>query len=239
MAHAFKAFLAGADTHKRMRKACVWLGLLATVWAGSAMAATPKAKPTPAAAILSTGNALLGKDKSEAERCQECHGVDGQGTSTEPGAKFARLAGQYPEYLVKQMRNFRSGERKHDVMSIMARSVEPADVIDMAAYFASQKKMHGEPGPLDAAGRALYLQGDSSRGILACAQCHGEDGQGRSVGAEKFPVLGGQDWRYLEKQLQDWRSGDRSNSPGGVMNSIAKSLTDAEIKSLANYLSRL
>jgi cytochrome c553 len=50
------------------------------------------------------------------------------------------------------------------------------------------------------------------------------------------PPIGGQEWRYLEKQLLDWRSGDRSNSNDGVMNRIAKSFSDEEVRALADYL---
>ncbi len=185
------------------------------------------------------GNALLGQAKSEAERCQECHGANGQGTSAEPGSKFARLAGQHPEYVLKQMRDFRSGARQQDVMGIMARSVDAADVADIAAYFASQQKMRGAIGVVNTAARDLYLHGDDKRGILACAQCHGEAGQGKAAGAETVPMVGGQDPGYLERQLRDWRSGDRRNSKDQTMNRVAKSLTDAEIKSLAHYLSTL
>src|SRR2546430_1342452 len=86
------------------------------------------------------GDAVAGKLKSETERCQECHGVDGNGVD----GKFARLAGQYPEYIVKQIRNFRTGARKHDFMSMMAKSIDDLDLADIAAYFSSQQKMKGD-----------------------------------------------------------------------------------------------
>jgi len=208
------------------------------------MAAQPKAKATARvettiAAIAPRGNAVLGKEKSEAERCQECHGTEGQGSTSEPEGKFAKLAGQYPEYIVKQIRNFRSGERKHDVMAIMARSIDDADVADIAAYFAIQNRMRGDGTGDNPAGRQLYTQGDAARNITACVECHAEQGQGKSAGNERFPVIGGQDRRYLEKQLIEWRGGERRNSPGAVMNQVAKSLTDREIKALADYISGL
>lgn len=221
----------------RLPPTLVCVGVLATIWLWPAVAATPKARPTLTAAAPSAGDAVLGKAKSETERCQECHGADGQGNHAEPGAKFARLAGQYPEYLVKQMRDFRSGARQQDVMGIMARSVDAADVADIAAYFASLQKMRGEVGQVNAAGRNLYSHGDDKRGIVSCVQCHGDAGQGKSAGIETVPRVGGQDSAYLERQLRDWRSGDRRNSTGEVMNRIARSLTDADIKSLAHYLS--
>lgn len=208
-----------------------------------AVAAQPKAKARIAAGAATTaattalrGNTVLGKEKSDAERCQECHGTQGQGSASEPDGKFAKLAGQYPEYIVKQVRNFRTGERRHDVMAIMARSIDDTDAADIAAYFAAQDRMRGD-GTGDSPGaRQLYTQGDAARNIAACAECHGAQGQGKSAGKEQFPVIGGQDRRYLEKQLIEWRSGERRNSPGAVMNHVAKALTDPEIKALAAYI---
>jgi len=203
-------------------------------------AAQTKARPkVETVAAAPRGNAVVGKEKSEAERCQECHGPQGQGSLSEPEGKFAKLAGQHPDYIVKQVRDFRSGARRNDVMAIMARSIDDADLADIAAYFAAQERMRGEGAGGNAQARQLFAQGDAARGISACATCHGEHGQGRSAGKERYPVIGGQDARYLEKQLVDWRAGERRNSPGTVMNQVAKSLTDLEIKALAGYIAGL
>lgn len=161
----------------------------------------------------------------------------GEGVASE--GKFPKLAGQYAEYIVKQIRDFRSGARNHDAMSIMARSVDDRDLADIAAYFASQKSMSGETPVPNAVGRELFVNGDPARRLPACAGCHGEVGKGALAGAIATPVIGGQHWRYLQKQLTDWRSGERTNSTGAVMTSIAKSLTDAEIEALAAYISGL
>jgi cytochrome c553 len=183
------------------------------------------------------GDAVAGRIKSESERCQECHGADGNGHGHE--GLFAKLAGQYPEYIVKQIRNFRSGERKHDFMSMMAKSVDDADVADIATYFASLPAMRGDGGNDSAVGKKLFAEGDAGRNIAACASCHGAQGKGGVAGNVISPLIAGQDARYLEKQLLDWRSGERKNSTGGVMNAAAKSLTDAEIQALVHYLSGL
>lgn len=188
------------------------------------------------------GDARLGKEKSDAERCQECHGVDGHGLPHSTGGsedKFPKLAGQYPDYIVKQVRNFRTGERKDDTMSMMANSITDDDLFDIAAYFSEQKVMQGDGKEANPLGRNLYLNGDPSRSIQACVACHGEGGKGLSAGGTNYPVIGGQQWRYLEKQLLDWRSGQRKNSFGAVMSAMTKSLTDVEIKALVDYLSSL
>lgn len=202
-------------------------------------ATSPVAKPVNAAEPAK-GNALLGRDKAEAERCIECHGVDGNGANHANGTegKFAKLAGQYPAYILKQIRDFRSGARKHDQMAIMARSVSDEDVLDIAAYFASQPRMTGEGGDTHQVGKTLFDQGDPGRGIVACASCHGEKGKGLAANP-LAPVIGGQEWRYMEKQMLEWRSGERRNSPDGVMNNVTKALTDAELASLVNHLSGL
>jgi cytochrome c553 len=175
------------------------------------------------------GNVEAGRIKSESERCQECHGADGNGNGLD--GKFARLAGQYPAYIVKQLDDFRSGARKHDYMMIMARSLEEADIADIAAYYGGLTAMRGEAMGNNTAADTEAAQ----RLFAACAACHGPQGKGNGNAA--FPVIGGQDVKYLRNQLLAWRSGERRNSPGGAMNDAAKGLTDAEIDVLAHYLS--
>lgn len=225
---------------KRFAIAC----LLLSAMLASALAAAPKARPAAnagvakVAAALPKGDPAAGLVKSDSERCQECHGSAGQGMghSNSTEGKFAKLAGQYPEYIVKQIRNFRSGERKDDTMTMMANSISDADLADIAAYFSSQKPMRGDGGADHPEGRKLFLNGDAARDIAACVGCHGADGKS---GAGRSPIIAGQEWRYLEKQLLDWRSGERHNSAAGVMNRIARRLTDADIAALAGYLSAL
>jgi cytochrome c553 len=192
-----------------------------------AQAAAPKTKKTPVDAAVPTGDVAAGRIKSESERCQECHGFDGNGNGQE--GKFARLAGQYPAYIVKQLQDFRSGARKHDYMMVMAKSLEQADIADIAAYYGSLPAMRGEAAQADTE--------TAQRLFTTCAACHGAQGKGNGNAA--FPVIGGQDVKYLRNQLLAWRSGERGNSPGGAMNDAAMGLTDAEIDALAHYVSGL
>ena len=176
------------------------------------------------------GDVAAGRIKSESERCQECHGADGNGNGED--GKFARLAGQYPAYIVKELQDFRSGARKHDLMMIMARSLEKADLADIAAYYGGLPAMRG------GATRGVATPADTEAALrlfAACTACHGAQGKGNGNAA--FPVIGGQDATYLRNQLLAWRSGERRNGPGGAMNDAAKGLTDAEIDLLAHYLS--
>jgi len=184
-----------------------------------------------------SGDAVAGKFKAEDARCLECHDSNaqqpGQGLSNGPDGKFARLAGQYPEYIAKQVRDFRSGGRRHDFMSMIANSVDDADLADIAAYFASQQPMRGDDGGDNQLGKNLFISGDIS------ISCHGSGGKGLSADHVSYPAIGGQGRLYLEKQLRDWRSGERRNDATGVMNSTARALTDAEIQALASYVSGL
>lgn len=187
------------------------------------------------------GNALLGKEKAESERCMECHGEDGQGAGHGNSAegKFAKLAGQHPVYLLKQLNDFKTGARKNDQMVIMARSLSEEDARDIATYFHGLPAMKPDgtaKGEALARGKALFEQGDAAKGIAACASCHGPQGEG-VAGLLHVPIVKGQEWRYLDKQLRDWRSGDRKNSPDPAMSQVTQGLTDKDIEALATYLS--
>lgn len=213
--------------------------LMFSSWMASAASGKARVAEARAAKPLERpGDPVWGREKADAERCIECHGLDGNGAghanSTE--GKFAKLAGQHPEYILKQIQDFRSGARKHDQMGIMARSVSDEDVRDIAAHFSTLPPMKGEGGEPHPLGQALFEQGDPARGVVACISCHGAQGKGVK-GNALAPVIGGQEWRYLDKQLRDWRSGERRNSADGVMSQVLKPLTDAEVEALANYLS--
>ena len=182
---------------------------------------------------IGTGNPIKGKTRSEL--CQGCHGE--VGLSLED--LIPNLAGQYAPYIAKQLRNFQSGARTHQIMSAMATTIDDAELVDIAAYFSSQKKMQGNGKGDNPIAKNLFLKGDASRNIPACTSCHGVNGKGQAPNISTYPVIGGQHKGYLRAQLNHWRSGERSNSPDGVMNKVAKSLTDSEIEALTDYLSGL
>ena len=191
--------------------------------------------PTVTAQRIGKGNPFVGLEKSDAGRCQECHGAKGISSD----AKIPHHAGQYAGYLVKQLSDFQSGARDHETMSIMAADLSPIDMADIAAFFASQKVMQGEGAGNNPLAEKLFLNGDPSRGIKACVSCHGDNGKGKIADNVIYPVIGGQRTVYLRSQLVNWKLGDRHNSPDGVMSQIAKSLSDDEIDALANYISGL
>ncbi len=179
-----------------------------------------------------SGDAVAGKDKSQL--CQGCHGEEG--ISVEP--QIPKLAGQYAGYIEKQVHDFQTGLRSNPIMNGMAATVDDADLPDIAAYFASRNKMKGD-NSTNALGKKLFLNGDMTRMMVACINCHGVNGKGKTPDNFVFPVIGGQQKEYLRGQLTNFRQGDRANSPGGVMNIITQKLTDSEIQALAEYISGL
>jgi cytochrome c553 len=188
---------------------------------------------SPEAVILRLGGGdpVLGKQKSQL--CQGCHGLRGYSLVT----VIPKLAGQYGDYIVKELRNFEAGTRSNQIMSAMSLTVDDDDLADIGAYFSSQKKMSGGNLPANPIGEKLFLNGDPSRSILACVNCHGSNGKGRRSWTSMFPVIGGQHADYLRVQLNNFRSGFRTNSAVGIMNKMAEHLTDEEIEGIVGYLS--
>jgi cytochrome c553 len=178
------------------------------------------------------GDPVAGREKSQL--CQGCHGE--YGISTEP--LIPKLAGQYGNYIAKEVRNYQAGTRSHQIMNAMAATIaNDEDLADIAAYFASQDKMKGDGSADNPIGKELFLHGDTSKMRLACVNCHGVKGKGLEPKISMFPVIGGQHKDYIRRQLVNFRDGYRTNSPNGIMNRIADSLTDSEIASLAEYVS--
>lgn len=179
------------------------------------------------------GDPIAGREKSQL--CQGCHGEFGNSTI----GLIPKLAGQYSQYIEKQVRNYWSGTRSHQIMNAAAATVSEEDLPDVAAYFARQPRMLGDGSEGNPIGKNMFLRGDGSRMILACVNCHGIKGKGLHPNIAMFPVIGGQHSDYLRKQLVDFKVGHRTNSPNGIMNTIAKYLTDDEIEALADYLSKI
>jgi cytochrome c553 len=188
---------------------------------------------------IGSGDPVAGKDKSAL--CQGCHGEDGNSASP----IFPKLAGQWSDYIQKQVREFQNGARFNETMTDMAMSVDNfKDLYDIAAYFASQKQMGGTPiedeeeQKFYLEGEKLYLHGNERTGAFRCIKCHGERGKGQPLNNNLFPVLGGQHKDYLIKQLTDFKREDRENDRSGMMLRITTHLTDHDIEALATYLSR-
>lgn len=181
---------------------------------------------------LAAGDAAAGKQKAAA--CVACHGADGNSANGE----WPKLAGQNVKYLVKQLHEFKAGDRANPIMSGMAAPLSDQDMVDLAAYYVNQKVAPGEADPqLVEAGQALYKGGNLASGVSACMACHGPNGAGIPEGG--FPSIAGQHAQYTETQLKAFRSMQRANDPGQMMRNIAMKMTDAEIKAVASYIQGL
>jgi len=203
------------------------LALVVLFATASAYAQNENANP----AQPDTGDPVAGKFKSQL--CQGCHAEDGNSLST----LVPKLAGQNAAYISKQVRNFQTSMRKHAIMNDLATTVNNDELVDIAAYFASLNKMKGDGSAGNPIGKNLFLNGDPSRMIVSCANCHGTNGKGLEPNPSMVPVIGGQHKDYLLRQLVNFRKGDRNNSRDGVMNGMTKLLTDTELESLAEYIS--
>jgi cytochrome c553 len=196
------------------------------VQASDAAKAAPKGDPARGEPIASTV-------------CAACHGPDGNS----PAAANPKLAGQHPEYLFKQMKNFKATdgqqpERVNAIMNGMIAAYDENQMRDIAAYFAS-KTQSGESAKnreTIEAGQKLYRAGDMSKGLPACAACHGPAGAGMPA---QYPRIAGQFAEYTEAQLKAFRDGGRANDPNKMMRMVALKMTDAEIKAVADYIAGL
>lgn len=183
------------------------------------------------------GDPVAGADKSAL--CQGCHG----GTGNSESGEFPRLAGQYAGYIVKQIKDFKSGLRaNNDTMAGMAATVDSVqDMKDIASYFAQQKMgsdpLHKPNKKLAEKGEEIFTKGRPEKDLYACVNCHGERGKGKAGSISTFPVIGGQHKDYIIKQLKDLQSGLRANDPAGMMADIAKKLSPEEVEAVAEYLS--
>jgi cytochrome c553 len=184
---------------------------------------------------IGNGNPVAGKQKAEAERCQECHGETGNSHDD----RIPSHAGQYAGYLIKQIQNFQSGQRRYEIMNKMVADLNPVDTADIAAYFAQQAPMQGKGPVNNSLGKNLFLNGDNARDIPSCVSCHGDSGKGRVADNVIYPLIAGQREHYLRRELLYWKLGERNNSPDAVMNQVTKSLTTEEIEALAAYISGL
>ena len=166
--------------------------------------------------------------------CAACHAIDGNSAIT----ANPKLAGQHPEYLYKQLTNFKSGERANAVMSGMAGMLSDADMHAVAEYFSKQTLNLGQAKKNGAGslGEKIYRAGIQANNVPACAACHGPSGDGLPV---KYPRLGGQHSEYVLNQLRQFRLGTRANDEAKVMRTIAAKLTDQEMEAVADYIQGL
>ncbi len=200
-------------------------------FAAGEAAHTAAAAPAAAAPKVTKPDLVKGEASFTAV-CASCHGADGNsGTPVNP-----KLSQQHPEYLVKQLQEFKSGKRKNAVMQGFASALSEDDMKNIAYWAASKKAKPGfaKDKDLVALGERIYRGGVADRQIAACAGCHSPNGAGIPA---QYPRLGGQHAEYVATQLTAFRDGVRGNSL--QMNQVAAKLNDREIRALADYIAGL
>jgi cytochrome c553 len=197
---------------------------LTVLLAAGALAATEPAaanKPDPA-----KGQAIA------TQVCAACHTADGsRGVPANP-----ILAGQHPEYLVKQLQEFKSGKRDNAIMKGFASTLSDDDMKNVAAFYAGKTAKPGFAKQKDTVklGEKIYRAGIADKSVPACAGCHSPNGAGIPA---QYPRMGGQHGDYTEAQLVAFRSGARGNSV--QMTAIAAKMSDVEVKAVADYITGL
>jgi cytochrome c553 len=188
-----------------------------------ALASEPTAATKP---DLAKGQAL------STQVCAACHTADGsRGSPANP-----IIAGQHPEYLAKQLAEFKADKRKNPVMKGFASALSEDDMKNVAAFYASKQAKPGfaKNKDLVALGEKIYRGGIADKQVPACAGCHSPTGAGIPA---QYPRIGGQHADYLEAQLVAFRSGGRANNP--PMSAIAAKMSDRELKAVADYVAGL
>ena len=198
--------------------------LITALVAGSALANGPEAKVAKPD--------LVKGEASFTAVCAACHAADGN--STTPANP--KLAQQHPEYLIKQLQEFKSGKRANAIMSGMVATLSADDMRNIAYWLASQKAKPGFAKDKDTVllGERIFRGGLPDRQIAACAGCHSPNGAGIPA---QYPRLSGQHADYATAQLTAFRDGVRKNS--AQMAGVAAKMNDREIKAVSDYVAGL
>lgn len=195
---------------------------------------------------LLSGQAMAAGDPEAGEQkaavCAACHGQNGNSAS----AMYPKLAGQGETYAVKQLKEFKSGERENAIMQGQVAGLSEQDMADISAYYARQSVETGTANPDYAEhGEQIWRGGNAETGVSACTGCHGPAGKG--VDAAGFPALAGQHADYIASQLKAFRAAgqeslegtQRANDSNAMMRSIAARMSDREIRDVASFISGL
>jgi cytochrome c553 len=194
--------------------------LLAVSIAAPAVAAETHA---PAKPDLAKGEAI------STNVCAACHVAD----NTRGAPANPLLKGQHPEYLAKQLRDFKEDKRKNPVMKGFAAALSEDDIRNVTAFYASKAPANGtaKSKATVALGEKIYRGGIPERAVPACSACHGPTGSGIP---SQYPRLRGQHADYTTAQLLAFRGNTRQNSPQMV--GVVSKMNDAEIKAVSDYI---
>ena len=162
----------------------------------------------------------------KAQACAGCHGENGV-----PLQKAMPVIwGQQQGYLYLQLRDFKSGARKNDIMGPIAQTLERDDMLALAAYFSQKTwpNLQQPRAPADVGAHALQAMN-----AVVCSSCHQSQYQGDGT----QPRLAGQEKDYLKQSMLDFRNRSRANNPG--MSDLMLSISEDDIAACAAYLAGL
>jgi len=201
-------------------------------WSRSDKAA---AEPSPSTAVVlertmaRTGSSgAIGRGATLALQCTMCHGAQGMSVSDAPN-----LAGQYAEVVIKQLHDYRRGNRSSAIMQALSANLSDPDIEDLAAYYAYLPRARTAPASYSDAVPALVRVGDPMRNIAPCISCHG--GTDQKFGT---PWLEGMPVGYLIAQLKSFASGERRNDSHAQMRNMARAMSTTEIQAVAEFYAR-
>ena len=170
----------------------------------------------------------------KAATCAACHGADGNSINPE----WPNLAGQHASYIEQQLKLFKDGVRQNASMAPMVANLSPEDMQALGKHFAALAPKIGSISAEEIApGEKLYRGGNADSGVPACMACHGPNGAGNA--AAKYPALRGQHAKYTAMQLKAYSDGSRQGDEKGIMHTIAKKMTEAEIEAVSKYVNAL
>lgn len=177
---------------------------------------------------LHVADAKKGEVLAKKGKCSKCHGD--LGVSDEDDTPS--IAGQTKGYILKQLIDYKNGDREDRSMKKAVKKLSAANMADIGAYYEAQKAEKKLGGEIP----SLVTVGDRSRLLLACNDCHNE-----SAGIANLmtipATLEGQKPEYFVETLTAFKEGDRTNDLYGRMRFIAERLTDEEIELLGKYYS--
>lgn len=193
-----------------------------------------KAEPTTqvawSARLLRTVSRPTEAGVAVAQGCVACHGE--RGIAADP--QNPNLAGQSGVAIYKQLHDYKSGSRVHEVMTGIAQALEDQQILDVAAHFASSARLDLDPTTAEVTDEdiiRLVERGDPARSLPACNSCHGAT----AGGPIETPTLSHQNKEYLARQMQAFKTGERKNDIYTRMRSVSAKLTDREIDKLATF----
>lgn len=169
--------------------------------------------------------------------CSQCHGKQGQGIVNKP--KIPHLASKPAGYLYQQLQSFKTGKRHNPAMQYVVRQLSPAYLKDIAHYYAAQPigtRTVPVPDVSDAVmqrGEQLAKHGDPDHSVPSCQRCHGPSLTGVKP---MIPGVIGLSYDYLQAQLQQWRSDERSSAGTHCMWVVANRMQQSDIEAVAAWL---